>query len=173
MIGLPLLVAAGLGFPWVWDNPALKGFNFKGGMTIMTSLVALWFALTIYTSTFIAENVRAGIQAVSEGQREAAASLGMRPSWTMRFIVLPQALRVIIPPLTSQYLNLIKNSSLAVAIGYPDIVNVFSGTTLNQTGQAVEVILMTMAFYLSISLLISMSMNYYNKRVALRGGGGR
>lgn len=173
VIGLPMLVAAGLGFPWVWDIPALKGFNFKGGMTIMTSLVALWFALTIYTSTFIAENVRAGIQAVSEGQWEAAASLGLQPSWTMRFIVLPQALRVIIPPLISQYLNLIKNSSLAVAIGYPDIVNVFSGTTLNQTGQAVEVILMTMAFYLSISLLISMSMNYYNKRVALRGGGGR
>ena len=124
-------------------------------------------ALTIYTGAFIAETVRAGILAVDKGQTEAAKSLGFKPLQIMRLIIIPQALRVIIPPLTSQYLNLTKNSSLATAIGYPDLVNVFMGTTLNQTGQAVEIIAMTMAVYLTASLLISLLMNWYNRRVAL------
>jgi general L-amino acid transport system permease protein len=136
-------------------------------MVLRPEFVALWFALTIYTASFIAEIVRAGIQAVSHGQTEAASSLGLKASWTTRLIILPQALRVIVPPLTSQYLNLTKNSSLAIAIGYPDLVATFGGTSLNQTGQAIECILITMLVYLGISLLISMLMNYYNKRIAL------
>lgn len=169
-VGLPLLTALVLNFPWSYDLPVRKGFNYKGGISIPTSLVALWFSLTVYTGSFIAENVRSGIAAVPHGQSEAAASLGLPSGLTMRLIVLPQALRVIVPPLISQYLNLTKNSSLAVAIGYPDLVNVFSGTSLNQTGQAIEVILMTMAFYLVISLTISIFMNVYNARVAMKGG---
>ncbi|TNE35776.1 MAG: amino acid ABC transporter permease [Alphaproteobacteria bacterium] len=172
-VGLPLLVALVLQFPWSYDLPVRKGFNYKGGISIPTSLVALWFSLTVYTGAFIAEIVRSGIAAVAPGQSEAAASLGLRSGMTMRLVVLPQALRVIVPPLISQYLNLTKNSSLAVAIGYPDLVNVFSGTSLNQTGQAIEVILMTMAFYLAISLTISLGMNIYNTRVAMKGGAPR
>lgn len=167
ILGLPLLAAAITGFPVTYDYAELKGFNFKGGMVLRPEFVALWFALTVYTAAFIAEIVRAGIQAVSHGQTEAAFSLGLKPSWTTRMIILPQALRVIVPPLTSQYLNLTKNSSLAIAIGYPDLVSTFGGTSLNQTGQAIEIIMMTMLVYLSISLLISMMMNYYNKRIAL------
>lgn len=167
IVGLPLLAALITGLPITFDYPVLKGFNFKGGMVLRPEFVALWFALTIYTAAFIAEIVRAGIQAVNHGQTEAAYSLGIKPSWTMRMIILPQALRVIVPPLTSQYLNLTKNSSLAIAIGYPDLVSTFGGTSLNQTGQAIEVILITMLVYLAISLLISMFMNYYNKRIAL------
>ncbi len=167
LVGLPLLAAVISGFPMTFDYPELKGFNFKGGMVLRPEFVALWFALTVYTAAFIAEIVRAGIQAVSHGQTEAAYSLGVKPSWTMRMIVLPQALRVIVPPLTSQYLNLTKNSSLAIVIGYPDLVSTFGGTSLNQTGQAIEVIMITMLVYLTISLLISMFMNYYNKRIAL------
>ncbi|WP_282609354.1 amino acid ABC transporter permease [Pelagibius sp. Alg239-R121] len=167
IIGLPLLAAIVTGFPVTFEYPELKGFNFKGGMVLRPEFVALWFALTVYTAAFIAEIVRAGIQAVSHGQSEAAFSLGLKPSWTTRMIILPQALRVIVPPLTSQYLNLTKNSSLAIAIGYPDLVATFGGTSLNQTGQAIEVIMITMLVYLSISLLISMMMNYYNKRIAL------
>jgi general L-amino acid transport system permease protein len=129
--------------------------------------VALWLALSIYTAAFIAEIVRAGILAVSWGQSEAAFSLGLRPRPTLRLIVIPQAMRVIIPPLTSQYLNLTKNSSLAVAIGYPDLVSVFAGTSLNQTGRAIEFIFITMATYLTISLVTSAFMNWYNRRVAL------
>jgi general L-amino acid transport system permease protein len=124
-------------------------------------------ALSFYTASFIAEIVRAGIQSVSHGQTEAAHSLGLKPSPTLQLVIMPQALRVIIPPLTSQYLNLTKNSSLAVAIAYPDLVSVFAGTVLNQTGQAVEIIAITMAVYLSLSLIISMFMNWYNKRIAL------
>ena len=149
------------------EYPALKGFNFRGGMTIIPELMALWLALTIYTAAFIAEIVRAGIMAVPKGQLEAASALGMPVGRTLRLIIIPQALRVIIPPLTSQYLNLTKNSSLATAIGYPDLVSVFAGTTLNQTGQAIEVIFMTMAVYLTLSLLTSMFMNWYNNRTAL------
>lgn len=170
LVGLPLLAMIATGFPWEWDVPARKGFNYRGGMTILPSLVALWFALASYTACYIAEAVRSGIQSVSRGQREAALSLGLKPSWTMRIIVLPQALRVILPQMISQYLNLVKNSSLAVAIGYPEIMSVFAGTSLSQTGQAVEIILITMMFYLSVSLTISFFMNIYNRRVALRGG---
>jgi len=167
IFGLPLVVLAATGFPVHFDYPALKGFNFKGGLNLIPEFVSLVAALSIYTASFIAEIVRAGIQAVSHGQTEAARSLGLRQSWTLRLVVIPQALRVIIPPLTSQYLNLTKNSSLAAAIAYPDLVLIFAGTVLMQTGQAVEVISMTMAVYLTISLIISMIMNWYNKRIAL------
>jgi len=167
IIGLPLLVFLLAGSPLSWDFPALKGFNFKGGMVMIPELAALLLALSIYTGTFIAEAVRSGILAVSHGQTEAAYALGLRPGVTLRLVVIPQAMRVIIPQLTSQYLNLTKNSSLATAVGYPDLVAVFAGTTLNQTGQAVEVIAMTMAVYLIISLTISMFMNWYNKRKQL------
>ena len=167
IFGLPLLVLAATGFPLHFDYPALKGFNFKGGVNLIPEFVSLVAALAIYTASFIAEIVRAGIQAVSHGQTEAARSLGLRQSWTLRLVVIPQALRVIIPPLTSQYLNLTKNSSLAAAIAYPDLVLIFAGTVLMQTGQAVEVILMTMAVYLTISLFISLIMNTYNRRIAL------
>lgn len=148
--------------------PALQGFNFQGGWVIIPELAALLAALVTYTAAFIAEIVRAGILAVSKGQKEAAAALGLKHSVSTRLIVIPQALRVIIPPLTSQYLNLTKNSSLAAAIGYPDLVSVFSGTVLNQTGQAVEVIAITMTVYLTISLSISSAMNWYNKKITLQ-----
>ncbi|EIJ43235.1 amine acid ABC transporter, permease protein, 3-TM region, His/Glu/Gln/Arg/opine family [Beggiatoa alba B18LD] len=157
-----------LGSPLTWSFPELQGFNFRGGLVIIPELIALVVALSIYTSAFIAEIIRAGIQAVNHGQTEAAYSLGLQPRQTLRLVIIPQALRVIIPPLTSQYLNLIKNSPLATAIGYPDLVAVFAGTTLNQTGQAVEIIMMTMAVYLFISLVISALMNFYNHRIALK-----
>ncbi len=166
-LGLPLLAFLALGSPLHWEYPELKGFNFKGGMTIVPELLALLLALTIYTGTFIAETVRAGINSVSHGQTEAAMALGLTRVQTLRLVIIPQAMRVIIPPLTSQYLNLTKNSSLATAVGYPDLVSVFMGTTLNQTGQAVEITAMTMAVYLTISLTISFFMNWYNKHVAL------
>jgi general L-amino acid transport system permease protein len=167
LIGLPLLALIVTGFPVTFDYPEVGRFRPRGGMALIPELVALVTALSIYTASFIAETVRAGILAVSRGQIEAAHALGLRPNPTLRLVIVPQALRVIIPPLTSQYLNLTKNSSLAVAIGYPDLVSVFSGTVLNQTGQAVEVIAMTMAVYLTLSLLISMFMNWYNKKMAL------
>ncbi|MFT5721149.1 MAG: general L-amino acid transport system permease protein [Motiliproteus sp.] len=167
LIGLPLVVYLLAGSPMNWDQPVLKGFNFQGGATVIPELIALLIALSVYTGTFIAEIVRSGILAVSHGQTEAASALGLSKSKTLSLIVVPQSMRVIIPPLTSQYLNLIKNSSLATAIGYPDLVSVFMGTTLNQTGQAIEIIFMTMAVYLSINLLVSMLMNLYNKRVSL------
>jgi len=167
LIVLPLLAAIVSGFPLTWELPALKGFNFKGGMVIIPEFVALLASLVIYTASFMAEIVRAGIQSVAHGQTEAAHALGLRPNVTLRLVVLPQALRVIIPPMTSEFLNLTKNSSLATAIAYPDLVAVFAGTTLNQTGQAIEIIAMTMAVYLTISLVISAGMNWYNARVAL------
>ncbi len=167
LLGLPLLAFVLTGFPLSWNVPTLKGFNFVGGMVVIPEFMALWFSLTIYTAAFIAEIVRAGIQSVSHGQTEAAYALGLRPSITMRLIILPQALRVIIPPLASQYLNLTKNSSLAAAIAYPDLVSVFAGIVLNQTGQAVETITMTMGVYLLISLVISLIMNWYNAKIAI------
>ena len=167
IVGLPLLVFLLSGSPMHWEYPALKGFNFRGGIEVIPELAALVLALSIYTGAFIAEAVRSGILAVNHGQTEAAYALGLRPKVTLKLVVIPQAMRVIIPQLTSQYLNLTKNSSLATAIGYPDLVNVFAGTTLNQTGQAVEVIAMTMGVYLTISLLISLFMNWYNKRKQL------
>jgi general L-amino acid transport system permease protein len=142
-------------------------FNFRGGVTIIPELLSLLFALSLYTSTFIAENVRAGILGVNKGQKEASASLGLTPGQTLRLIVLPQALRIIIPPTTNQYLNLTKNSSLAAAIAYPDLVLVFAGTALNQTGRAIEIITITMGTYLTLSILISIFMNWYNKKIAL------
>jgi len=167
VIGLPLIGLALAGFPLTFELPKAGRFNIEGGVEVLPELAALLFGLTIYTAAFIAEVVRAGIAAVSRGQTEAAYSLGMRPGPTLRLIVVPQAMRVIIPPLTSQYLNLTKNSSLAVAIGYPDLVQVFTGTVLNQTGQAVEVVAITMAVYLTISLATSLLMNIYNSRIAL------
>lgn len=167
IVVVSLLAYAAMGAPLTWDVPALKGFNFQGGWTIIPELTALWLALSIYTAAFIAEIVRSGILSVNSGQTEAAHALGLRNGPTLRLIVIPQALRVIIPPLTSQYLNLIKNSSLATAIGYPDLVSVFMGTTLNQVGQAVEIVAMTMAVYLALSLTVSTLMNGYNKRKAL------
>ena len=150
-----------------WDIPVLKGFNFRGGMSLTPEFSSLVFALSIYTSSFIAEIVRSGILAVDQGQTEAAFALGIKPAWTTRLVVVPQALRVIIPPLTSQYLNLTKNSSLAAAIAYPDLVAVFAGTALNQVGQAVEIMGMTLAVYLFLSLTISFFMNWYNSKMAL------
>ena len=158
-----------LGSPIGLEYPALKGFNFKGGIWARGSLLSLWFALSIYTGAFIAENVRAGIQAVSKGQSEAAASLGLRPGRIMNLVILPQALRVIIPPLISNYLNLTKNSSLAIAVGYMDVTGTLGGITLNQTGRAIETILLLMAFYLTISLGISAIMNFYNNSITLKG----
>ncbi len=167
IVGLPLLALIVTGFPISWEIPELKGFNFVGGTVIIPEFVALWLSLSIYTASFIAEIVRAGIQAVSHGQTEAAHALGIKAAPTLRLVILPQALRVIIPPLSSQYLNLTKNSSLATAIAYPELVSVFTGTVLNQTGQAVEIISITMAVYLSTSLGISAFMNWYNARMAL------
>ncbi len=165
--GLPLVVFLAMGSPLQFVFPERGRFNIRGGVEILPEFVALLFGLVIYTASFIAEVVRAGILAVSNGQTEASYSLGMRPGPTLRLVVVPQAMRVIIPPLTSQYLNLTKNSSLAVAIGYPDLVQIFTGTVLNQTGQAVEVVAITMAVYLSISITTSLFMNWYNSRIAL------
>jgi general L-amino acid transport system permease protein len=167
VLGLPLAVFALAGFPLGFDFPKAGRFNIAGGVEVLPEFAALLFGLSVYTAAFIAEVVRAGILAVSRGQSEAAYSLGLRPGPTLRLIVVPQAMRVIIPPLTSQYLNLTKNSSLAVAIGYPDLVQVFTGTVLNQTGQAVEVVAITMLVYLVISLTTSLLMNIYNSRMAL------
>ncbi|EGQ7799095.1 amino acid ABC transporter permease [Vibrio parahaemolyticus] len=167
LVGLPLLVYFVSGMPISLEYPELKGFNFKGGISIIPELAALLLALSVYTAAFIAEIVRSGISAVSHGQTEAAMSLGLPRAKTLKLVVIPQALRIIIPPLTSQYLNLTKNSSLAMAIGYPDLVSVFAGTTLNQTGQAIEIIAMTMGVYLTLSLLTSALMNLYNRKVAL------
>lgn len=162
--GLSMLI---FGVPVHWEMPELKGFNFVGGWVLIPELISLTLALTVYTAAFIAEIVRSGIKSVSHGQTEAARSLGLRPGPTLRKVIIPQALRVIIPPLTSQYLNLAKNSSLAAAIGYPEMVSLFAGTVLNQTGQAIEVIAITMSVYLAISISISLLMNWYNKRIAL------
>jgi general L-amino acid transport system permease protein len=167
LIVLPLVVFLATGAPLSVEYPELKGFNFVGGFHIKPEFMALLLGLVLYTATYIGEIVRAGILAVAHGQTEASYALGFRAGPTLRLIVVPQALRVIIPPLTSQYLNLTKNSSLAVAVGYPDLVSVFSGTVLNQTGQAVEVIFITMMVYLTISLATSAFMNWFNRRVAL------
>ncbi len=166
LVALPVAVWAAFGAPFAWEKPELHGFNFTGGLTVTPEYAALVLGLAIYTAAYIAEIVRAGIQSVSLGQWEAAGALGVRHGVVLRKIVLPQALRVIIPPLTSQFLNLTKNSSLAVAIGFQDIVSI-ANTTLNQTGQAIEGIAVIMAVYLTISLSISLFMNWYNARIAL------
>jgi len=165
LVACPALGWALSGAPLTLDVPELRGFNFVGGMTVSPEFAALLAGLVVYTSAFVAEVVRSGVQAVSTGQWEAARSLGLRRNLVLRLVVLPQALRVIIPPMTSQYLNLTKNSSLAVAIGYPDIVSVVN-TTLNQTGQSIEGILLIMAAYLTVSLTIALAMNLYNQRIA-------
>ncbi len=167
LVGLPLLAVFVSNVPWTVEYPQAGRFNYTGGFQVPDTLVALWLGLVIYTGAFIAEIVRAGIQSVSKGQREAALAVGLTSNQTMSLVILPQAVRVIIPPTTSQFLNLMKNSSLAVFIGYPDIVAVFAGTTLNQTGQAIEIIALSMAFYLVVSLSISLLMNLYNRAAAL------
>ena len=167
IIGLPLVVFVLAGSPLAFSVPQMGRFNVSGGVEILPEFAALVLALTIYTAAFIAEVVRAGVLAVHSGQTEAAQALGLRSAATLRLVVVPQAMRVIIPPLTSQYLNLIKNSSLAVAIGYPDLVQVFAGSVLNITGQAVEVIAITMAVYLAISLFTSLVMNLYARATAV------
>jgi general L-amino acid transport system permease protein len=167
IVGLPLVCFVLAGAPVELVYPEKGRFNINGGIEVLPEFAALLFGLVVYTASFIAEVVRAGILAVSHGQTEASYSLGLRPGPTLRLVVIPQAMRVIIPPLTSQYLNLTKNSSLAVAIGYPDLVQIFTGTVLNQTGQAVEVVAVTMAVYLTISLVTSFAMNLYNRRKAI------
>jgi len=166
LIGLPLITWWLAGAPTAMDVPALKGFNFKGGVSVSPEFTALLLGLVLYTAAFVAEVVRAGIQSVSKGQTEAAMSIGLKPGQVLNLVILPQALRVIIPPLTSQMLNLTKNSSLAVAIGYPDFVSV-AGTAINQTGQAIEGVALIMAVYLIFSLSTSAFMNWYNKKMKL------
>jgi general L-amino acid transport system permease protein len=161
------LASAAAGFPLRFSLPSLSGFNFEGGIVVLPEFMALVVALATYTASYIAEAVRAGIEGVAKGQTEAASALGLTRGQMLRLVVVPQAMRQIIPPLTSQYLNLTKNSSLAVAIAYPDLVSVFAGTSLNQTGQAIEIIAITMAVYLTISLTTSAFMNWYNARIAL------
>ena len=167
IVVLPILAWAVAGQPISLEMPVLKGFNFRGGITVMPELIALLLGLAFYTASYIAENVRAGIEAINKGQREASGALGLSEGQTMRLVIIPQAMRVVIPPLATNYMNLIKNSSLATAIGYPELVNVFMGTTLNQTGQAIEIIAMTMAVYLTMNLLVSLFMNWFNNRMAL------
>ncbi len=167
LFGLPLIALLVSGIPFVWDFPELKGFNFRGGVTVIPELMALALALTVYTGAFIAEAVRAGIQAVPHGQTEAARSIGLKESKIMKLIVVPQAMRVIVPLLNSEYQSLVKNSTLATAIGYPDLFTVFVGTTLNQTGQAIEIVFMTMAVYFVINMSISFVMNRFNASVEL------
>ena len=168
LLGSPTLVYFLSGTPATFQYAQLTGFNFTGGWTFIPELLALSFALSIYTATYIAEAVRAGIESVPKGQKEAASALGLKDTIILKKVVLPQALKVIIPPVINQYLNLVKNSSLATAIGYPEIVTIFSGTSLNQVGQAIEIILMTMAVYLTLSILISILMNYINSRMQIK-----
>jgi general L-amino acid transport system permease protein len=158
-----------IGSPLHLDYPALKGFNFKGGMVFSPEFTALAFALSVYTATYIAEAIRSGIEAVDKGQKEAAAAIGLTPVQSLKLVVMPQALRVAIPPTINQYLNLTKNSSLATAIGYPELMSAFGGTVLNQVGQAVEILGMTMLVYLAISLTISLVLNIVNKKMSIKG----
>jgi general L-amino acid transport system permease protein len=163
---VPVIMGLALGSPITWDVPALAGFNFQGGLVLQPELAALVLGLSTYTAAFIAEIVRGGIMAISHGQTEASLALGLKPRWTLRLVIVPQALRIIVPPLTSQYLNIAKNSTLAGVIGYPDLYSII-GTTQNQTGRAVESVAILMIFFLSLSLLISLLMNWYNRRIAL------
>jgi general L-amino acid transport system permease protein len=162
IVGLPIAALYGTGIPFAVSWPELQGFNYSGGLQIIPELAGLTLALSIYTAAYIAEIVRAGLLSVARGQREAAQALGLRQSHSLRLVLVPQALRVIIPPLASEYLSLTKNSSLAIVIGYPDLVSVFAGTVLNQTGQAIEILTMVMAIYLVLSLIVSLLMNLYN-----------
>src|SRR5919108_768338 len=166
VVGLPLVASLLLGAPVTWEVPELKGFNFRGGMVMLPELTALVLGMSMYTAAFIAEIVRRGILAVSHGQTEAAYALGLRPGSTLRLVIIPQSLRIIVPPMTSQYLNVVKNTTLVSMIAYPDLYSII-GTSLNQTGRPVENIAIMMAFFLVISILISLFMNWYNKRIAL------
>ena len=168
LFGVPLVIFLVTGAPLTWSLPELKGFNFQGGTSLPPSFLALFIALVIYHASYVAENVRAGILSVSHGQTEAASSLGLKPSWTLRLIIIPQALRAIMPPLISTWMTVVKNSSLAVAIGYPDLVAVYMQTSLNQSGHAIEIVAMVMLFYSTVSLTISAALNYYNERVQLK-----
>ncbi len=165
---LPIAVYFSLGAQL--DYPALKGFNFRGGTDLSIEFFALAFSLSVYTATYIAEAIRSGVESVDKGQKEAAAALGLKSSWVMRLVILPQALRVAIPPIINQYLNLTKNSSLAAAVGYTELVTIFSGTVLNVIGQAIEIITLTMLVYLTISLIISLILNIFNKKMQIKGG---
>jgi len=169
VIFTPIIFYYIAGMPIELDSPVLKGFNFKGGMVVRPEFLGMLFGLSIYTAAFISETVRSGIISVSKGQREASQALGLKNNLVMRLIIIPQALRVIIPPLTSQYLNLTKNSSLGIAIGYADLVHGFGGISLNQTGRAIEIMMIVMLTYLTISLIISFFMNMYNKSVQFKG----
>ena len=169
ILGLPTVVAAIAGAPFAFDVARLSGFNLKGGIQVIPEMAALVFGLVTFTAAFIAEIVRAGVLAVAAGQSEAAAALGLHRALSMRLVVIPQAMRLITPPLTSQYLNVVKNSSLAVFIGYPDLVQIFAGTVLNQTQAAVQVMAITMAVYLVISLAVAIALNAFNARYALKG----
>ena len=169
IIFTPIIFYYLMGMPLEFDHPVMKGFNFKGGMVIKPEFLGMLFGLSIYTAAFISETVRSGIISVSKGQREAAQAMGLKANFIMRLIIIPQALRVIIPPLTSQYLNLTKNSSLGIAIGYADLVHGFGGISLNQTGKAIEIMFIVMSTYLTISLTISFFMNLYNKAVQFKG----
>jgi general L-amino acid transport system permease protein len=165
---LPTLAYFLSGQPIHFEYPALKGFNFHGGKVYTPEFLALLFALSIYTATFIAEAIRSGIEAVPKGQKEAATALGLTPTQSLRFVVLPQAIRIAIPSIINQYLNLTKNSSLAAAIGYPELVTIFAGTSLNQTGQALEIIGITMLTYLIISLVVSFILNWFNAKMKIK-----
>ena len=167
VVGIPAVAATIAGTATAWSVPALTGFNFRGGFALIPEFVALFFALVTYTAGFIAEIVRGGILAVSKGQTEAAASLGLRPSQILRLIVVPQAMRVMVPPMTSQYLNVLKNSSFGAVIAFPEIVSVFMGSALNNTGQAIEIIAIVLGIYLVVGLAVSLFMNWYNARIAL------
>ena len=166
--GLPLLVFLATGAPLSFDFAGLKGFNFVGGVSVPPAFCAILLALVIYHSAYMAEAVRAGILSVAHGQTEAAYSLGLRPGMTLRLVIIPQAMRAVVPPMISNWMNVVKNSSLAIAIGYPDLVAVFMQTSLNQSGHAIEIVAMVMLFYMSVSLSISMALNYYNKLVQLK-----
>jgi len=168
LIVLPTLAYFAAGQPVTFEYPVLKGFNFDGGKVYTPEFLALLFALSIYTATFIAEAIRSGIEAVPKGQKEAATSLGLTPTQSLRFVILPQAIRIAIPSIINQYLNLTKNSSLAAAIGYPELVTIFAGTSLNQTGQALEIIGITMLTYLIISLVVSLILNWFNAKMKIK-----
>ena len=168
VVGLPLVTFLLLGAPLTFDYPALKGFNFQGGADVPRAFCALLFALVLYHTVYMAEAVRAGILSVSHGQTEASYSLGLKPSWTLRLVVIPQAMRAVVPPMISNWMNVVKNSSLAIAIGYPDLVAVFMQTSLNQSGHAIEIVAMVMLFYMTVSLTISAALNYYNKLVQIK-----
>ena len=167
VFGLPLVVFVLTGMPLDWEIPALKGFNYRGGGFVLPAMLAVMVALVVYHSAYAAEMVRAGILSVSKGQTEAASSLGLKQSFVMRLVIIPQAMRAIVPPMISLWMNVVKNSSLAIAIGFPDLVSVFMQTSLNQSGHAVEIVALVMAFYMTVSLTISACLNVYNKKIQL------